>query len=124
MKKILMAEDSAFTRQFISKVLREAGHEVTEACDGQDALNRVYQDSFDLLITDLKMPNLDGIELARSVRNLADRQSLPILMLSGEDYESVRPEIDRAGITGWINKPVKLTHLLALVDGLVNEELA
>jgi two-component system chemotaxis response regulator CheY len=84
MKRILSVDDSASVRQMVSFTLRKDGYEVGEACDGRDALAKAGQSRFDMIITDLNMPNLDGIQMIAAVRALHGYAFTPILMLTTE----------------------------------------
>lgn len=114
-KKILMAEDSASVRKLMSYTLQDAGYEVVEAGDGQEALGHISEHCFDMLITDLNMPRLDGIGLIREVRKTAGNRFLPIIMLTGEVQDEKKAEGKAAGASGWIAKPFKAEQLLMVV---------
>lgn len=115
MKEIIVADDSPTVRQLISESLSAAGYKVTEAIDGEDAVRKVKNSSVSLLITDLNMPNLDGIELIKQVRNISSNRFLPIIMLTSESQPEKRKEGKSAGASGWITKPFKPEHLLSVV---------
>lgn len=116
MSKIIMTvDDSASVRQMVSFTLRDAGYEVLEAVDGQDAVNRLNGTSVNMVITDLNMPNLDGIGLIRALRAIAAFKFIPIVMLTTESQDTRKQEGKAAGATGWIVKPFKPEQLLAVV---------
>jgi two-component system, chemotaxis family, chemotaxis protein CheY len=116
MSKIIMTvDDSASVRQMVSFTLRDAGYEVLEAVDGQDAVNRLNGTSVNMVITDLNMPNLDGIGLIRALRAIAAFKFIPIVMLTTESQDTKKQEGKAAGATGWIVKPFKPEQLLAVV---------
>ncbi len=119
MKRILAVDDSASIRQMVSFTLCQAGYEVTGAVDGQDALSRVGKDKFDLIITDLNMPNIDGIQLITAVRGLSGCSFVPILMLTTESQAEKKAAARKAGATGWIVKPFNADQLVATVKKLV-----
>lgn len=114
-RTILTVEDSVSMRQLVSFTLREAGHEVVEAEDGVDALERLRERKVDMIITDLNMPNLDGISLIRKVREGGAHRCTPILMLTTESQEARRLEGKAAGATGWIVKPFRGEQLLTVI---------
>ena len=115
-KTIMTVDDSASVRQMVKFTLQNEGYKVLEAVDGQDALKKFRQlDHLDLLITDLNMPNMDGIELIREVRQLDQFRFLPILMLTSESQEGKKQEGKQAGATGWIVKPFKPEQLIAVI---------
>lgn len=116
MAKIIMtADDSASVRQMVSFTLKQSGYDVIEAVDGKDALGKLGTQRVDMLITDLNMPNLDGIGLIRGARALPSCKFIPIIMLTTESQESKKVEGKAAGATGWIVKPFKPDQLLAVV---------
>ncbi len=112
---VLIVDDSITMRQLVGLSLRQAGYEVTEASDGLDALAKLQASRFDLVITDLYMPRLDGIELIKRVRALANYRFTPILMLTTESDGSRKAEGQAAGATGWIVKPFEPQQLLKVV---------
>lgn len=114
-KVIMTADDSASVRQMVSFTLKQSGYEVIEAVDGKDALAKLGSNKVDMLITDLNMPNLDGIGLIKGARALPACRFIPIIMLTTESQESKKVEGKAAGATGWIVKPFKPDQLLAVV---------
>jgi len=119
MKRILAVDDSASIRQMVGFTLRQAGYEVTSAVDGQDALNQIGKDKFDLIITDLNMPNVDGIQLITAARQLQGCSFVPILMLTTESQAEKKAAARKAGATGWIVKPFNADQLVATVKKLI-----
>ena len=115
MKRIMTVDDSATIRQMVALTLRDAGYEVIEAVDGCDALERLAQAPVDMLITDLNMPNLDGVGLIRAVRQQPANRFIPIIMLTTESHDSKKQEGKAAGASGWIVKPFKPEQLLGVV---------
>jgi two-component system, chemotaxis family, chemotaxis protein CheY len=114
-KRIMTVDDSASVRQMVSFTLRDAGYEVLEAMDGKDALVKLSATPVNMIITDLNMPNLDGIELIQSVRNGSICKFVPIVMLTTESQAEKKQQGKDAGATGWIVKPFKPQQLLAVV---------
>jgi len=119
MKKILAVDDSASIRQMVTFTLRGAGYEVVDAVDGKDGLAKAGKDKFDLIITDLNMPNLDGIGLITSLRKLPGYAFVPILMLTTESQAQKKDEGRKAGATGWIVKPFDAAQLTAVLQKLI-----
>ncbi len=115
MKTILTADDSASVRQMVAFTLKQAGYQVIEAVDGQDALQKLPNNKIDMIITDLNMPSLDGIGLIRGARALPASKFIPIVMLTTESQDSKKQEGKSAGATGWIVKPFKPEQLIAVV---------
>lgn len=114
-KRIMTADDSPSMRQMVSFTLKEAGYEVQEACDGQDALAKLKQSTVDMLITDLNMPKMDGLELIRQVRSLPEYKFIPVVMLTTESEGAQKQEGKAAGATGWLVKPFNPPQLIAVV---------
>ena len=115
MAKILAVDDSASMRQMVSFTLKGAGHEVMEASDGVEALKLAQGQSVDLVLSDVNMPNMDGIELCRNLRQLATYKFTPILMLTTESAGDKKTEGKSAGATGWIVKPFNPDQLLTTI---------
>lgn len=114
-KTIMTADDSASVRQMVSFTLKQNGYDVIEAVDGHDALKKLGTQKVDALITDLNMPNLDGIGLMKGVRAGAINKFIPIIMLTTESQDAKKAEGKAAGATGWIVKPFKPEQLLAVI---------
>ena len=114
-KVIMTADDSASVRQMVSFTLKQNGYEVVEAVDGKDALTKLASQKVDMLITDLNMPNLDGLGLIRGVRAGTLNKFIPIIMLTTESQDSKKGEGKAAGATGWIVKPFKPEQLIAVI---------
>jgi two-component system, chemotaxis family, chemotaxis protein CheY len=114
-KRILIVDDSPTMRQMVSFTLREANFDVLEAENGQDALKKVQGEKFDLILTDLNMPIMDGITFIRNARGLAATKYVPILMLTTESQAEKKAEGKSAGATGWIVKPFDPPKLLAVI---------
>jgi two-component system chemotaxis response regulator CheY len=114
-KKIMTVDDSSSVRQMVGLTLKDAGYAVVEGVDGRDALNKLKAAPTDMVITDLNMPNMDGIELIRQLRTLPNFKFTPIIMLTTESQASRKQQGKAAGATGWIVKPFKPDQLLAVV---------
>jgi two-component system chemotaxis response regulator CheY len=112
---ILTVDDAATMRKMVSFTLRGVGHDVIEAADGTDALAMVVSRAVDLVITDIHMPRMNGIELTRQLRALPAFQKIPILLLTTESDPAKKAEGRAAGATGWIVKPFNQEQLLAIV---------
>lgn len=103
-KTILHADDSSVMRRWVADQLSDPEIKVISVADGELALRALKEKSFDLLLTDLEMPNLDGLALVAAVRELPMYRYLPVLVLSSRQPTDVDPE-RRQGVTGWIVKP-------------------
>jgi two-component system, chemotaxis family, chemotaxis protein CheY len=101
---ILHADDSLAVRHWVSEQLADDSLRVVSVADGQAALEALVSSPFDLLLTDLEMPNLDGLELAAAVREMPMYRFLPVLVFSAKSPTEVSPE-RRQNVTGWIVKP-------------------
>ena len=119
MKRILAVDDSASVRQMVNFTLCKAGYEVVEAVDGQDGLSKTGSGKFDLIITDLNMPNMDGIQMISAVRKVPGYAFVPILMLTTESQAEKKDAGRKAGATGWIVKPFNTEQLLSVIQKLV-----
>lgn len=115
MASILAVDDSASMRQMVAFTLKSAGHSVTEASDGNEALTLAKSAQFDLVLSDVNMPNMDGLSLARELRSLPSFKFTPILMLTTESGMDKKTEGKAAGATGWIVKPFNPDQLLATI---------
>ncbi|MCQ2610765.1 MAG: response regulator [Treponema sp.] len=118
-KKILAVDDSATIRTSISFVLNQENYEVTEAVDGVDALAKAKTEKYNLVITDINMPNMDGIELIKQLRQVEGYKFTPIIALTTESQDSKMQEGKAAGATGWIVKPFTSEKLLAIVKKII-----
>jgi len=112
---IITVDDSRTMRDMVSYTLKEAGYNVLEAEDGQQALSVLNGQKADVVITDLNMPNMDGIELIKSLRAQNDYRATPILMLTTESDDAKKNAGREAGATGWIVKPFNPEKLLSVV---------
>lgn len=113
-KRILTVDDSGSVRALVSQALREAGFDVVEAVDGADALEKITG-GIDLVITDVNMPNINGLELLARLRARPETKFVPILLLTTESHRAMREQAVAAGATGWIVKPFHPASLVALV---------
>jgi len=118
-KTILVVDDSYSIRKSVSFFLTEAGFEIISAEDGQKALSFFDGRKIDLLLTDLHMPNMNGIELIKNVRELESYKRLPILLLTTETLKNKKLEAKKAGATGWLNKPFDQEKLYNVINKLV-----
>jgi two-component system chemotaxis response regulator CheY len=116
MKRTILVVDDALTmRKLVSFTLRTAGFDVVEATDGLDALTLVRARPFDLIISDVNMPRMDGIEFTRQSRQVLGGRPVPILILTTESDLTKKNQARAAGATGWIVKPFQPEQLLAVV---------
>jgi len=118
-KKILFVDDSGSIRALVKMILEEAGYEVITGEDGTDALQFLNGQRIDLVITDLHMPRMNGLELIREIRMLQDYRFIPILFLTTETKSDLKREAKAAGATGWITKPFDKDKFLHIIKKVV-----
>jgi len=114
--RVLAVDDSKTMRDMVGFTLRNAGHEVVEAGDGMDALDKLGDNRVDLIITDINMPKMDGITLIKELRTNLVHKTTPILVLTTESDSSKKNEGRSAGATGWNVKPFSPEKLLQVVS--------
>ena len=115
MASILAVDDSPSMRQMVAFTLKGTGYQVIEAVDGEDALNYAKSRNVNLVITDVNMPNMDGISLIKALRSLPGYRFTPLLMLTTESSSEKKQQGKAAGATGWIVKPFNPEQLLSTV---------
>jgi two-component system chemotaxis response regulator CheY len=115
-KRVLAVDDSQSMRDLVALTLKEAGFDVTQAKDGAEALTMAQGAAYDLVLADLHMPNMNGIELIRALRADTNYRMTPILMLTTESDLTMRREGKAAGATGWIVKPFFPDQLVASLN--------
>jgi len=113
--KILTVDDSASMRNLVKMTLLDAGFEVAQANDGREALTAAQAGNYDLVLADVNMPNMDGIQLIRELRADANYRLTPILMLTTVTNPAQRAEGKAAGATGWIVKPFHPDQLVTAI---------
>lgn len=118
-KTILAVDDSGSLRQMVVFSLKAAGYQVTEAVDGQDALDKAKQQNFDLILTDQNMPRMDGLTLIRHLRTLPEYAKTPILMLTTEFTDEMKAKGRAAGANGWLVKPFDPQRLTEVVKKVI-----
>jgi len=118
-KSILIVDDSASVRQVVGISLRQAGYEVIEGVDGKDALTKLKGQKVHLIISDVNMPNMDGISLVKAVKEMPAYKFTPIVMLTTESQEEKKRQGQAAGAKAWVVKPFKPDQLLGVVQKLV-----
>ncbi|HEX3093390.1 MAG TPA: response regulator [Candidatus Angelobacter sp.] len=119
MKKILIADDKATSRELLRTVLERQGYAVTEAADGEEALQKALAETPDLILLDLQMPRRTGYEVLRELRKDPRHAELPIIALTASAMQGDREKALAAGFTGYLAKPVALVQLRAEVQRLL-----
>ncbi|WP_322010922.1 response regulator [Paraburkholderia sp. J12] len=117
-RNILAIDDSASMREILQAALGGAGYEVTLANDGEDGLEHALSQCFDLVLTDLHMPRMSGLDLIRKLRANPSYLETPILVLTTESDETFKAALRDAGATGWLEKPVDPELLVDLTSAL------
>ncbi|MFC0684604.1 MULTISPECIES: response regulator [Sphingomonadaceae] len=121
MSTILTVDDSSSIRMAIRIALSGAGHTVQEAGDGVQGLASAGNAKFDLIITDLNMPNMNGLEMIREIRKLPVQAGTPIIFLTTESDEGLKQQARAAGATGWLVKPFEPENLLRVVRKVLGQ---
>ena len=125
MKNVLVVDDSATFRQLLcmglSRVEATSHANITEATDGQDALSKLQDGQFDLVLTDIRMPRLDGLEFVRQVRDNLGNRELPIIIISTKGEETDIELGMSLGASGYLSKPISMSRLKELVIRFLGE---
>ena len=119
MTKVLVVDDSNSIRDMVSFTLKSAGYETVAAKDGHERLSKAQTETFGLVISDVNMPNMDGITLCAELRKLPNFKFTPILMLTTESSGDMKLKGKAAGATGWLVKPFNPEKLLATIKRVV-----
>ena len=118
-KTIMIVDDSASLRQVVGIALKGAGYDVIEACDGKDALGKLDGKKIHLIISDVNMPNMDGITFVKAAKQLPAYKFTPVIMLTTESGDSKKAEGQAAGAKAWVVKPFQPAQMLAAVSKLI-----
>ncbi|KUM55201.1 response regulator [Rheinheimera sp. EpRS3] len=118
-KTIMIVDDSASLRQVVSIALIGAGYDVIEGCDGKDALSKLQGQKISLIVSDVNMPNMDGITMVQEIKKLPAYKFTPIIMLTTESADDKKAAGQAAGAKAWMVKPFKPEQLLMAVSKLV-----
>lgn len=115
MAAILIVDDSASIRATLKITLSGEGHAVSEAGNGTEGLSQAASGKYDLVITDLNMPQMDGLTMIKQMRTLPDYAGVPILFLTTESDPTIKVQAKNAGATGWVTKPFQPDQLCRIV---------
>lgn len=118
MARILAVDDSKAIRDMISTILIDDGHDVVTAVDGVDALEKARNEVFELVLSDVNMPNMSGISLISKLRRLSGYEYVPIVMVTTENADYRKNKAKSLGATGWLVKPFTPERLLNAVAKL------
>lgn len=121
MASILVLDDSASMRQMIKTALMDKGHVIVGAANGVQGLKFVKSTPFDLVITDLNMPEMDGLTFIRELRKSPDHRGMPVLFVSTESNEAFKQQAKAAGATGWVTKPFSSDQLCRVVEKVLGK---
>jgi len=123
MAELLIVDDSTMLRDMLSYALKEGGYtQVVEAVDGVDGLAKANTTNFDLIITDINMPNMDGLTFIQELRKIPQYSATPILVLTTERSDEIKAKGKMAGATGWVVKPFVPDQLLKAVNILLSRD--
>jgi len=117
--RILIVDDSISVRSFVGAVLEKQGFAVTKATDGQEAIDILDKNKFDLMITDLEMPQLGGFKLIEKTRARTDLNKMPIVILTGRTGKKQRDRGTKLGANAFIGKPFKEEDLVKVIRGFI-----
>ena len=118
-KTILIVDDSTSLRQVVGIALKGAGYEVIEGCDGKDALTKLDGRKIHLIISDVNMPNMDGISFEKALKQIPAYKFTPVIMLTTEAGDDLKQQGREAGAKAWIVKPFQPQTLLDAVAKLI-----
>jgi two-component system chemotaxis response regulator CheY len=112
---ILTVDDSASIRLTTNVALSSAGYSVTEAVNGAEGIAKATSGQFDLIVTDLNMPVMDGLTMIRELRKIPSQMGIPIIFLTTESDGAIKQQAKEAGATGWLTKPFDPENLVKIV---------
>ena len=118
-KKILFVDDSASMRQVVGMAISGAGYDVTTAEDGVDGVSKINQDKFDVIISDLNMPNMNGLDMVKAAKQNPQNKFSPVIMLTTEAGDEMKQQGKAAGVKVWVVKPFKPDQLLGVIKKLI-----
>lgn len=118
-KNILIVDDSASLRQVVSIALKGAGYDVIQGVDGKDGLTKLDGQKIHLIVSDVNMPNMDGITMVQEIKKMPNYKFTPIIMLTTESGEDKKEAGKAAGVKAWVVKPFQPEQLLTAVSKLI-----
>lgn len=122
--RILLVEDDESNAQILRVICEHAGFEVAVIHDGEQALSFLERHAIDLLITDIQLPGLDGVQLIRQIRDQDRLAGLPIISVTARAYPDQQAEIRAAGASALLTKPFRRRELLAMINRVLGQNLA
>ncbi|MBI1423496.1 MAG: response regulator [Gammaproteobacteria bacterium] len=118
-KTIMIVDDSPSLRQVVNITLKGAGYDVIEACDGKDAISKLDGKKINLIISDVNMPVMSGIDMVKEIKQMAQYKFTPIIMLTTESDDGKKQAGKEAGVKAWVVKPFKPDQMLNAVSKLI-----
>ena len=118
-KTILVVDDSASLRQVVSIALKGGGYDVIEACDGKDGLTKLNGQKIHLIISDVNMPNMDGLSFVKAAKQKPEYKFTPVIMLTTEAGDAMKQQGQAAGAKAWVVKPFQPAQMLTAVSKLI-----
>ena len=118
-KTIMIVDDSPSLRQVVNIALKGAGYDVIEACDGKDAISKLDGKKINLIISDVNMPIMGGIDMVKEIKQMAQYKFTPIIMLTTESQDKMKQAGKEAGVKAWVVKPFKPDQMLNAVGKLI-----
>ena len=119
LKTIMIVDDAVSIRGLASMTLENSGYNVIEARDGKDALSKISMEKINMVITDINMPVMDGIELIRAMKANPQHKFIPVVILTKETEPEFKQQGREAGAKAWINKPFKPKAILSVVQKII-----
>ncbi|MGE6754426.1 response regulator transcription factor [Rossellomorea sp. NPDC071047] len=122
MARILIAEDEEVLRMLMVDTLEDEGHELHEAADGQEAINQIMENDYDLILLDYMMPLFTGLEVIEKVRNAPEKSDVKIMMVSAKSQQTDKDLVLKSGADYFIAKPYSPLELVHRIEEILNEE--
>ncbi|MCA1065116.1 response regulator transcription factor [Rossellomorea sp. AcN35-11] len=122
MARILIAEDEDVLRMLMVDTLEDEGHELDEAADGQEAINRIMENEYDLILLDYMMPLYTGLEVIEKVRTSPEKSEVKIMMVSAKSQQADKDLVMQSGADYFISKPYSPAELVQKIEDILNEE--
>lgn len=114
--RFFVVDDDPFMVRLLTKLLESAGHLVSSTTSSVEAVESIRSEKPDLVLTDIMMPEVDGIELCRRLREIPELAGMKILVVTSQSYESYREKAEAAGADGYLQKPVYRDKLLQVIE--------
>jgi DNA-binding response OmpR family regulator len=122
MARILIAEDEEVLRMLMVDTLEDEGHELDEAADGEEAINSIMENDYDLILLDYMMPLYTGLEVIEKIRTSPDKGTVKIMMVSAKSQQADKDLVLKSGADYFIAKPYSPAELVQRIGDILNEE--